>query len=149
MAMRKIPSNHKYFEFTQVNPKDRRTTDCVIRSIALIEGRPWEEILREMTEFGIKLGYIFNDKPCIEKYLATKGYIKLPAPVRKDNSRYTGREFLKDHPNRNFDIIMKIGGHHITACRNGKICDTWDSSLGAVCNYWVKEQPGIYTEKIY
>ena len=54
-----------FIEFN-INPKNKRTKDCVIRAIATATNSSWEYIYRELAELGIKKGLMIN-----EKYLNT------------------------------------------------------------------------------
>lgn len=49
----------KFIEFN-INPKNKRTKDCVIRAIATATNSSWEYIYRELAELGIKKGLMIN-----------------------------------------------------------------------------------------
>lgn len=138
------------FHFYNANPKNKYTSDCVIRAISTALGQSWEQTVRELTEVGIKYGYVFTDTKCYEHYLKQKGWVKHKQPRKSDNTKYTGFEFCTeletDNPwEYNFDImsvrkkgniIAHIGGHHIVAIVNHKVYDTWNSTDGCIGNYW-------------
>ena len=73
---------------------------------------------------------------CIDKYLTSKGCIKMKQPRKSDNTKYTGKEFYKIF---NGVCVANIGGNHVVCIKNGKVHDTWDSTDGCIGNYWVKE----------
>ena len=87
----------------------------------------------------IKTGYEYTDSKCIEKYLASKGWVKHKQPRKADNTKYTGEEFCKKLANKNERYICNIGGHHIVAIVDKKVNDIWDSTYKCIGNYWTKE----------
>lgn len=137
------------FHYFNANPKNKFGGDCVVRAISTALGQPWEQTVRELTEIGIKYGYVLNDPHTYERYLKQKGWIKQKQPRKDDNTKYTGEEFceLLDDPEVEYilplsidqicsNIIAKIGSHHIVAIVDGKINDIWDCSEGCIGNYW-------------
>lgn len=118
-----------------LNPKNRKTTDCVIRAISLVLEQSWESTIREITELGISLGLVFTDTKCIDKYLCLKGLKKYPQPKNAYNKKCTGKEFCRDSRS-NGRIVANIGTGHVVAIINGKIFDTWNSSDYCIGNYW-------------
>ena len=142
------------FMFYNRNPKNRNTTDCVIRAISTALDKDYNETLMEMAELSCKTGYMLNDKKGIERYLASKGWVKHKQPRKSDNTKYTGKEWCEyisafDPYAYSGNIVANIGGHHLVAikptfsgdgfnCRY-KVHDTWDSTYKCVGNYWVKE----------
>lgn len=124
------------FHYYNANPKNRLGGDCVVRAISTALNQSWETTVRELTEVGIKYGYVLNDKNTYEKYLKEKGWVKCKQPRKSDNTKFTGKEFCKGLKNT---VIAHIGGHHIVAIVDGKINDIWDSSDGCIGNYWTKE----------
>ena len=42
MGKRIIPSDTKYFKYVNANTKDKITTDCVIRALALVTDKTWK-----------------------------------------------------------------------------------------------------------
>ena len=134
--------NTSVFTYYNANPKNKITTDCVIRAISTATNKPYNEVVMEIAELQCKTGIDMDSKQGIEKYLATLGWIKHKQPRKYDNTKYTGKEFCKyvqEHPFIPFRyIIANIGGHHIVAIIDGKILDTWNSSDGSIGNYWTK-----------
>lgn len=127
------------FHYYNANPKSKIGGDCVIRAICTALNQSWEQTVRELTEVGIKYGYVLNDKHTYERYLKEKGWVKHKQPRKEDNTKYTGFEFCKIFSVKNKNIIAHIGSHHIVAIINGKINDIWDSSEGCIGNYWTFE----------
>lgn len=137
---KKIPSDTSTFHFYDANPKGKKTSDCVIRAIATITGRSWADTLRALTEYAIHYGQMVNDTTLYQKYLAELGYKKMPQPRKWDNTKYTGKEFCHEFPD--MICIAHIGGHHLTAIKDGQVWDTWNSTDGCIGNYWVKINGG-------
>lgn len=126
------------FVYFNANPHNRIGGDCCVRAISVAMKLPWETVVREMTEIGIKKGYVLNDPKCIELYLQEKKWIKNKQPKKWDNTKYTGKEFCEylKKTNQTENIIANIGGHHIVAIVNCKIHDIWNSTDRCIGNFW-------------
>lgn len=134
--------NTNTFVYYNANPKNRITGDCVIRALCTGMNESYEKVYKELFEFSLKNGYMLNDKKCYEKYLASKGWLKIPQPRKCDNTKYTGKEFCQmaqeytfNYPSR---MIASIGGHHIVAIVEGRVHDIWNSTSKCIGNYWRK-----------
>lgn len=128
--------NNDYFVFYNANPKNKVGGDCVIRAICTSLGQSWEDTVREMTEMGIKLGYVLNDKHVYEKYLESKGFIKHSEPRDENNCKITVKTAIKKINLNN--AVANVGSHHVVAIVNGKVNDIWDSSKQTIHTYWKK-----------
>ena len=137
------------FHFFNANPKGRITGDCTFRAVSTALGQSWEETVMDMARFSCKTGYSINDKKGIERYLASKGWIRMPQPKKTDNTKYTGKEFCREISSNVLylgkSVIADIGGHHIVCIKEmdglhgtHKVWDTWDSTDKCIGNYWVK-----------
>ena len=125
------------FHWYNANPHNKLSDDCVVRAICTALSQSWEQTVRELTEIGIKYGYMCDDVKCYEKYLAQKGWIKHKQPKKADGTKYTGKEFCMNcSTNKNY--IAHIGGHHIVAIIEGQVWDIWNSTGGCIGNYWTK-----------
>ena len=147
---KKQPESNEYFMYHNPNPKGKNTSDCVIRAIAISEGKSWNDILIELCEIARRTGYMVNDRKCYEKYLTAHGYVKCKQPRKPDGKKYTGREFcdyvldLEQKGEITTPVIAHIGSHHLTAFVHDIICgvrchDTWDTTSRCVGNYWYKD----------
>ena len=135
------------FHFHNANPKNRFTTDCVLRAISTALEMPYNQVVMEMAEMQCKTGYDRTENKLIDMYLQSKGWIRRTQPRKADNTKYTGEEFCREvsegvtfngslfNYNR---IVANLGGHHIVAIVNGKVWDTWNSTGGCIGIYWVK-----------
>ena len=143
----KYPDTSTFHNYN-ANPKNKVTSDCVIRALSTAMERPYNEVYEELFKFSLKCGLMLNDPKCYDKYLKEQGWIKHLQPRKADNTKYTGKEFCKE---LNCDImavgrkvIAHIGGHHIVCIKEDdlhglhKVHDTWDSTGGAIGNYWTQ-----------
>lgn len=136
------------FHYHNENPKNRITTDCVIRAITTALGQDYNKTVMEMAELQCKTGYDDGDKKLYDLYLQSKGWVKHSQPRKADNTKFTGKEFCKEL-NGNImavgkTVIANIGGHHIVCIKEDglhglhKVHDIWDSTDGCIGNYWTK-----------
>lgn len=125
----------KFIEFN-INPKNKRTKDCVIRAIAIATNKTWEAVYRELTELGIKKGLILNDRNNWKAYLKNLGYEKQNMPRREDRTRYTLEEFCDEIAEDNQIYIVKVA-NHLTVVKEKNLYDTWNCSRKSVGNYWI------------
>ena len=146
MKREEMYPNTAYFCFHNANPKNKFTSDCVIRAISTATKTEYNQVLRELVELQCNLGYDISDKKLFSKYLEQRGWKKQKQPRKKDNTKYTGKQFCKlISKKKEFPpyIIANIGGHHIVAIVYGRIFDTWDSSEGCIGNYWIPKEFSI------
>lgn len=126
------------FHYYNANPKNRLTPDCWLRAICTGLNEPYNDVLREMVEIHIQTGYEMSSDQVIDRYLASKGWIKHKQPRCSDNTKYSGKMFCLELADKNERYIANIGGHHMVAIVDGKVNDTWDSTNKCIGNYWTK-----------
>lgn len=114
----------------------KKTTDCVVRAICTVLDHDYKTTARELLEFWLKTGYDMSDVKCFGKYLESKGWEKQKQPRKPDNTKYTGKEFVKHFKET---CVANIGGNHTVCIKNGKVMDIWDSIDGCIGNYWIKK----------
>ena len=83
------------FHYYNANPKNRITGDCWLRAVCTGLNEPYNEVLMEMVQVHLETGYEMSCDKAMEKYLASKGWIKHKQPRKADNTKYTGKEFCK------------------------------------------------------
>lgn len=130
-----------YYKYVQMNPKDRRVDDCVVRAIANVCEQSWETTVREMTELGITKGCLLNDPKLIPLYLKSKGFTQMKEPRKSDNTKMTVREWLGSRDGwlwHSYKIVAVVGSHHITAIKDNQVQDIWDCSNRTMHKWWVK-----------
>jgi len=117
------------------NPSGRRTTDCVIRAIAVLTDRSWDDTYIDIFNWGFYL----KDMPSANKlwgsYLRTHGFKQIQLPDSCPDC-YTVRDFCNDHP---FGRYLLATGTHVVAVIDGNYIDTWDSGDEVPISFWVKE----------
>lgn len=132
----KIPNDTETFKYYNANPRRKHTTDCVVRAICTALDQPYNQTVKELTELWLKTGLQMSDVKCYGKYLKSKGFTKNKQPRKPDNTKYTGREFVKIFKGV---CVAHLGGNHIVCIKNGKVLDIWDSTEGCIGNYWARE----------
>lgn len=140
------------FHYYNANPKNKITTDCVIRGLAAGLNIPYEQVVRELGELQIQTGLDGRDTPGIDRYLRSKGWVKAPQQKKADGTLYTASEFCLKlmHPIYSDELnlpacsitrmVANVGGHHTVAIVEGQVNDTWDSSYGKLHSLWVKPE---------
>lgn len=133
------------FHYHNQNPRNRITTDCVIRAISTATETPYNQVVMELAELQCKTGYDGGDNKLYELYLKERGWIKRKQPRKLDNTKFTGKEFC-EALQEDYDyalgmtkrIIAHIGGGHIVAIIDGQVWDIWDCTCKTIGNYWEK-----------
>ena len=138
--------NTSTFTYYNANPRNRITTDCVVRAISTATEIPYNQVVMELAELQCKTGYDDGDRKTVDLYLKQKGFLKHKQPRKPDNTKYTGKEFCKALQSdygyvigKDIRIVANIGGHHIVAIVDGKVHDIWDSTCKTIGNFWAKE----------
>ena len=129
--------NTPYYEYINVNPKDKFVGDCVVRAIALACGQTWEETVREMTELGIKKGMVLNDRKLYPLYLKSKGFVQMLEPRNFNGTKMTVKEWL-DNNHLSGNIVINVGSHHVSCIIHNKVRDTWDCSHDTMHKWWMR-----------
>lgn len=132
------------FHYYNANPKNRLTTDCVIRAISRVTEKPYNQVVMDLAKIQCDTGYDPGDRGA-ELLLKQYGYTKMKQLRKFDNTMYSGKEFCKYLSDDLYidDVlisraVINIGGHHMSCIVDGKINDVWDCSNGRVGNWWVK-----------
>ena len=132
----------KTFHYYNANPKNKITTDCVIRALCTALEQDYNTTVMEMAKMQCETGYDDEDVKLIDKYLSSKGWTKYKQPRKYDNTKYTGKEFCEEiQTHRHWyspNIVANIGGHHIVAIMFGQVNDIWNSTHKCIGNYWMK-----------
>ena len=117
------------------NPYGRRTSDCVIRAIAVLTGRSWDETYIDIFNWG----FLLKDMPSVNNlwgsYLRSIGFKKFILPDNCPDC-YTVRQFCDDYPVGRYLLAT---GTHVIAVINGDYYDTWDSGDEIPISFWKKE----------
>ena len=124
-----------YIEHNE-NPKNKLTGDCVIRAIAYGLGKSWSDVYKDLCELGLKYAILPNNKYCYTKYLSKLGYKKQKMPIKRNDKRYTIKEFadLLAEPNNRYIISV---AKHLTVLDYNTLIDVWNCGDRCVGNYWI------------
>lgn len=117
------------------HPKHKKTDDCVVRALALAEGKRWIEVYEELCALGREMFEMPNMKAVYERYLLERGWIKMPMPKKWDNTRFTIKEWADENPNR--VMVIRVA-KHLTTVIHGDLHDTWNCGRKCVGNYYIK-----------
>lgn len=128
------------FQKTNINPKDWKTGDCVVRAIAQVNNTSWEVTYQQLCEIGLKKCRMPNDKQTYEALLKQYGWVKQKMPRHADGTRYTVEELIDELPKKTLIISM---ANHLTCAKAGTLIDTWNCSHKSVGNYWTKDDMDI------
>lgn len=129
----------EFYEYTNVNPRGKICEDCVIRAVALATGESWESTIRQLTELGIKRGYVCNDSRLYPEYLKLKGFVEMKEPRDCCNRKMTIKDFLIMHEGEPFrTMVVNAGSHHVICIKDNKVRDIWNSSRQTMHKYWIK-----------
>lgn len=120
--------------FYNPNPQNKLVGDCVIRAIAKLTDKTWED-----TYMDIALqGYMMKDMPSSNHvwgtYLREHGFVQRIIPDTCPEC-YTVRDFCNDYPTGTYMLAI---GSHVVAVQDGNYFDTWDSGDELPIYYWQK-----------
>lgn len=123
------------FIFTNPNPTEKMTGDCVIRGISILTNESWDYTYMELCKEGLLMGDLPNSNAVWASYLKGLGYKKAVIPNTCPDC-YTAQDFCIDHPEGKYLLCT---GTHVIACIDGNLMDAWDSSREIIIYYFYKE----------
>ena len=118
-----------------VNPKNRKTNDCVIRAIVSATGKDWYEVFDALCAIARKKACMPNHKPVYEAYLKQCGFEKVNISPARGELRWDVQTLasVKDHPG------IVFSAHHATAIDGtGNYIDSGDSGYKCAYSLWIK-----------
>lgn len=123
------------FVYENPHPQGKLVSDCVKRALTIVTGRDYDIIKRELNRLKKTTGAkAFNDNKNWKYFVNNiMHYEKLSFPAEKGKPRMNGKTFCEQFPKGVYLLRM---AHHLSACVNGVICDTWDCSDKCVYNAW-------------
>ena len=121
------------FEKKNVNPKGKKTGDCVVRALSVALGRDYTEVYKQLFALSLATGYIINDKRVEEKFLAASGFVKHKQPKKPNGKKFLIGEIDKLCKER---VIVVSCAHHLTVVMDGTLIDTWDCRGKCISNYY-------------
>lgn len=133
------------FNKNNLNPKDNKTGDCVVRAIMKGTKQTWTKVYQDLCKIGLELVAMPNSPEVYQKYLKDIGWTKQRMPkiiVPTINGygekgttykRLTVEEFADENPKGTFIISV---ANHLTVIVDGTLIDTWNCSYKSMGNYW-------------
>ena len=116
-----------------VNPKDNKASDCVVRAIVTATNEKWEDVYMDLCRLGLEMKDMPNSKPVWKKYLDNRSFTKYSIKVTKGSKRPTVESFTKDHKKGTY--ILSVA-NHLTVCKDGNYIDSWDCGNKSLYGYW-------------
>ena len=114
------------------NPKNRRTSDCVIRSIALAFDKSWETVFEELVVIARTLKTVPTSKEVYDKYLEDFQTINVMyINGGGSKKRYKPLDIVKWKGT----YLISIAGH-LTVVKNQKLYDTWNCLNKSAYKIW-------------
>lgn len=119
------------------NPNGILVGDCVVRAIAKLMDRDWNDIFIDL----MIQGFVMKDMPSSNavwgSYLTKNGYKRHVVPNTCPEC-YTVEDFANDHPEGTY--LLSIGSHVVTV-QDGDYYDSWDSGKEIPAYYYkIKEE---------
>lgn len=114
------------------NPKNKKTTDCVIRMLCKIYDIPWGEAFLRLSGIVLSEYEMPSSNYIWEKYLLGNGYKKSLLPSQCPDCM-TVSEFVEMY---NSGTYVVCTGNHVVAVQDGNYYDAWDSGDEVVTYYF-------------
>ena len=129
----------EFKEKYNVNPKGKKTGDCVVRAIAYASNRSWEEVFTELNKISVKVYSMPNEKNVYEKYLADLGFSKMPQPKKSNGTKYLVGEIDKLIDTNKYDVVISMA-NHLTCADSNNLIDIWDCRKKTIGNYYTRRK---------
>ena len=123
------------YVFFNNNPKGLKIGDCVVRAISAALTQPWERTYIDLCIEGFMFSDMPNSNAIWASYLRSKGFKRYVIPDTCP-ACYTVSQFAEEHPEGTFIVAT---GSHVVCVKEGKILDSWDSSMEIPTYYFIKE----------
>lgn len=124
------------FIYENVNPKNRKTEDCVVRAITKATELSYFSIYTALCDLGFITCRMPDSKQTYERLLKNFGWTKYKQPKHADGTKYKVWELVDQESDKTIIISM---ANHLTCAINGSIYDLWDCRFMCVGNYWIKK----------
>lgn len=127
--------------YFNLNPRKKRTGDCVVRAIAFVTDQSWDDTYWELADKGFDLAEMPSWNATWVALLKDKGFRRRIIPDSCPDC-YTVEDFCRDYPHGKYVLFIPYSSEqagHVVAVENGNVYDTWDSSQEIPLVYWEKE----------
>lgn len=118
-----------------INPINKKTSDCVIRAIAFSEKKSWMDVFDSLVNIAREKFTIPNEKDTYNIYLQKYNTINV---MHLNDSGKKKRYTVKDVCGWNGIYIVQIA-NHLTCVIDGICYDTWDCSSKSSYKIWKVE----------
>lgn len=125
----------EYIEYNP-NPVGRRVGDCAVRAVAKALDTDWESAYTLLTFNGFSMGDMPSADSVWGATLRKHGFIRETIPDTCPDC-YNVVDFCMEHPEGTY--VLGFGGHVATVV-DGKLYDSWDSSMEIPQFYWHKRE---------
>ena len=135
------------FVKANVNPKRKKTGDCVIRAIVQASCLPYEQVAKMMFDAYMETGYSFDSRECAEIILTKLGFEKRKKPFKPNGKTYcVGEAYQFIKPD---EIAVLNVAHHFSCVKGDKLIDLWDCSKKSVYGYYVRQATSPEELQVY
>lgn len=124
------------YVYMNLNPIKRNTNDCVIRALALIMNKTWEEVYMELAYEGLALSDMMEVNSTWGTYLKRNGYVQAMLPNTCPLC-YTLKSFCEDFPKGEYIVAT---GSHVIGVIDGDYYDISDSGNDIVTYYFYRRE---------
>lgn len=131
----------EFFHYYNANPKNKKTTDCVIRAISTLPGMEYNQVYSDLVELSLQTGYHIADVRLYDKYLTKLGYTKQKRPTKPNGKFVRAREICELYPD--LIAVANVGTNHVSCFKFGRIWDTWNCQNSYVGNLWTRGEIDI------
>ena len=114
------------------NPQRKSSGDCAVRAVAKALGISWDQAYSMLAAKGYALKDLPNANHVWGSVLREKGFRRYAIPNTCPDC-YTAEDFATDHQEGTY--VLGFGDHTATI-QNGRLFDSWDSSMEVPQYYW-------------
>lgn len=114
------------------NPRGKAIGDCAVRAISAALGLSWYEAFDLLTAEAKRQADMPSADSVWGAVLRSNGFTRHALPNYCPNC-YTAADFVADHPRGVY--VLAFGGH-VACVRDGKLLDSWDSSMETPIFYY-------------
>ena len=119
--------------FENVNPKGKKTADCVVRAIAKAENRDWFSVYDELSLLARSKCTVLNDLSFYKSYLNKYETVQCVFEECGSKFKLTVSEFSNKYSSGIY--LIQIAGH-LTVCIDGNVYDIWNCLNKKVYKGW-------------